>query len=93
MSTETNTSHFSRAKILHYLKQKLRQKGGVRKAIVLTAIYVFGVYALLFATEETMRDTYGLSIGHVKGIIFFSLFWLFAYGVRDYLRFHKSDDN
>lgn len=93
MSTETNTSHFSRAKILHYLKQKLRQKGGVRKAIMVTAFYVFGIYALLFATEETMRDTYGRSIGHLKGMLFFCLALLFACGVRDYLRFYKSDDN
>lgn len=82
---------FSKAKIFVYLKYRLSQKGGKRKAVVLSAIYVGGVSALLFATEETMRDTYGRSIGHVKTIIFLCLAGLFAYGVRDYTRFHSSD--
>jgi hypothetical protein len=91
MTAETKTTLFSKAKIFEYLKHGLRQKGGKRKAVVLLAIYVGGVSALLFATEETMRDTYGRSIGHVKGIIFFCLAGLFAYGVRDYFRFHSKD--
>lgn len=89
--TELPESHFSKAKLLHYPKQRLRQKGGKRKAVVLFVIYVGGICALLFATEDTMRDTYGRSIDHVKTIIFLCLTGLLAYGVRDYLRFHSSD--
>lgn len=89
--TEFPESHFSKAKLLHYLKQRLRQKGGKRKAVVLFVIYVGGICALLFATEDTMRNTYGRSIGHVKTIIFLCLVVLFAYGGRDYMRFHSSD--
>lgn len=89
--TELPESYFSKAKLLHYLKQRLRQKGGKRKAVVLFVIYVGGICALLFATEDTMRNTYGRSIGHVKTIIFLCLAGLFAYGVRDYMRFHNTD--
>ncbi|MCP4208009.1 MAG: hypothetical protein GY767_13305 [Shimia sp.] len=89
--TELPESHFSKAKLLHYLKQRLIQKGGKRKAVVLFVVYVGGICALLFATEDTMRNTYGRSIGHVKTIIFLCLVVLFAYGGRDYMRFHSSD--
>ncbi len=89
--SKLSESRFSKAKLLNYLKQRLRQEGGKRKAVVLFVIYVGGICALLFGTEETMRNTYGRSIGHVKTIIFVSLAGLFAYGVRDYMRFHNTD--
>ncbi|WP_412555377.1 hypothetical protein [Shimia sp. MIT1388] len=89
MTTETKTALFSKAKIFEYLKQRLSQTGGKRKAVVLFVIYVGGICALLFATEDTMRDTYGRSLGHVKTIIFLCLAGLFAYGVQDCLRFHS----
>lgn len=83
MTPETKKTMLFKAKIFEYLKHSLRQKGGKRKAVVLIAIYVGGVSALLFATEETMRENSVRSIGHVKAIIFLSLAGLFAYGVRD----------
>ncbi len=92
MTTETKNALFSKAKIFEYLKHSLRQKGGKRKAVIYVAFYFFGTCALLFGTEETMRDTYGFSIGHVKSTIFLCLAGLFAYGVRDYLRFQITND-
>ncbi len=91
MTAETKTTLFSRAKIFDYLKHSLRQKGGKRKAVVLFVIYVGGICAVLFATEETMRNTCGRSIGHVKTIMLLCLSVLLAYGIRDYTRFHASD--
>jgi len=92
MTNKIGTSVYSRAKILKYLKQKINQKGGIRKTIVLLALFVFGIAAIIFATEDTMRDTYGLSLVHVKGIIFLCLTALVAYGVRDYLHFQNTND-
>ncbi|NIZ61163.1 hypothetical protein DL239_09255 [Sedimentitalea sp. CY04] len=92
MTNEIGTSVYSRAKILKYLKQKMNQKGGIRKTIIFSTLFVFGIAAIIFATEDTMRDTYGLSLVQVKSMIFLCLTALVAYGVRDYLHFQKTND-
>jgi hypothetical protein len=91
MKNVSNGQVFTKKKILGYVSTKIREKGGKRKATIFAAIFLAGIYALIFATEDTMRNTYGRSIVHVKIIIFFGLATLTACGIKDYLNFHKKD--
>jgi len=70
MSHETASNLFSKANLVSYLSNRLRQTGGKRKAVVLFVIYLGGICTLLFTTDDTMRDTYGRSIDHVKTVTF-----------------------
>lgn len=93
MESKINTRVFTKKNICEDVSTRVRERGGTRKAIVLAVIFIGGICALIFATEDTMRNTYGRSIVHVKSIIFLCLAVLAAYGIRDYLNFHKKNED